>query len=199
MPTDRARKTSASRKNTRRAVSNKRPEVAKRGVWFIAGLLTGVIATLTVQRYPWQEVQLENPLEKISVNKTESVKPRFDFYDLLKESEVIVAETDRPALELPPETAKATEEPQSKTEGPQEVYLLQVGSFKSPVDADSLRAALLLINLEAKVEKVSPRPGEVWHRVMVGPMATRSEVTDARSKLASNGIDSLLLKRNKSF
>lgn len=197
MSRDRTRKASASRKNSRRAVSNKRPEVAKRGVWFVAGLFTGVIAVLTFQRYPWQEVQIENPLEKITVSKSESVKPRFDFYDLLKESEVIVADTDRPALELPPETAQSNQETAPKTESPKEIYLLQVGSFKSPADADSLRAALLLINLEAKVEKVSPRPGEVWHRVMVGPMATRSEVTNARAKLTSNGIDSLLLKRNK--
>jgi cell division protein FtsN len=75
--------------------------------------------------------------------------------------------------------------------------LLQVGSFKSNRDADSLRARLLLLNLNAKIEKVSPRKNETWHRVIVGPFSDRSELADARGKLASNGIDSLLLKRKK--
>ena len=112
-------------------------------------------------------------------------KPRFDFYTLLRESEVIVPDT-------PDTDNTATQSVNSN-----DTFLLQVGSFKSNSDADSLRARLLLLNLNAKIEKVSPRKNETWHRVIVGPFSDRSELADARGKLASNGIDSLLLKRKK--
>ena len=78
-----------------------------------------------------------------------------------------------------------------------EVFLLQVGSFKSNRDADSLRARLLLLNLSASIEMVTPRPGETWHRVLVGPFTNRAELASARDSLSGNGIDSLLLKRKQ--
>ncbi len=135
------------------------------------------------------EIPSDQDTEIADDSSTDSVddngkKPRFDFYTLLRESEVIVPDT--------PDTNPSTQSANSN-----DVFLLQVGSFKSNRDADSLRARLLLLNLDAKIEKVSPRKNETWHRVIVGPIIDRSELADARGKLASNGIDSLLLKRKK--
>ncbi|BFM18319.1 SPOR domain-containing protein [Maricurvus nonylphenolicus] len=108
-------------------------------------------------------------------------KPRFDFYKLLKESEVPVPEVDNTA---------PTNAPVDNLE-----YILQVGSFKRAADADRLRAELILMNLDTQIEKVTVRNGEVWHRVLVGPFQNRSKLAQARSTLVSNDINPLLLKR----
>jgi cell division septation protein DedD len=157
-------------------------------LWLFAGVLLGIlIMSLT----KLSEMPSDQGTESVDNTSTENAdgatgehgtKPRFDFYTLLRESEVIVPDT--------PDTASPTH-PANSTD----IFLLQVGSFKSNRDADSLRARLLLLNLDAKIEKVSPRKNETWHRVIVGPFSDRSELADARGKLASTGIDSLLLKR----
>lgn len=111
-------------------------------------------------------------------------KPRFDFYKLLKESEVVVPET----------TVSNTQQQQSQRSEKLE-YILQVASFKSPTDADRLRAELILLNLDASTEKVTVRNGETWYRVLVGPFVNRSKMAKARSTLVSNNLNTLVLKR----
>ena len=107
---------------------------------------------------------------------------------------MIVPDSSVPqAEEAPPNQSAST----PATPTAKEVFLLQVGSFKSNRDADSLRARLLLLNLSASIERVTPRPGETWHRVLVGPFTNRAELASARDSLSGNGIDSLLLKRKQ--
>lgn len=114
---------------------------------------------------------------------TENIpKPRFDFYKLLKESEVIVPATE------PAGVNESTTQVQSE-------YILQVGSFRKATDADKLRAQLILLNLEARTEAVTVRR-ENWHRVIVGPFSNQSKLAKARSTLVSNRYNALVLKRN---
>ena len=108
----------------------------------------------------------------------ETPKPRFDFYTLLKESEV--AKVEPPDANIPIPT------------GPQ--YDLQVGSFQNPDDADRLRAELILLNLEARIETVTVRNAETWHRVLVGPYSTRTQLARVRGTLAAHDLDSLVLR-----
>lgn len=124
---------------------------------------------------------------KPTETEEEIPKPRFDFYKLLQENEVIV-----PATEPAPGTEKAVEPQQDSME-----YILQVGSFQNSVDADKLRAQLILLNLEARIEKVTIRNGEVWHRVIVGPFTDQSRLSSARSNLVANQYSPLVLKRDK--
>ena len=111
-------------------------------------------------------------------------KPRFDFYKLLQESEVIVPATE------PAATAEA-----NPAADPAFEYILQVGSFRRIADADNLRAQLILLNLDARTEEVTIRDGERWHRVVVGPFDTQSKLAKARSTLVSNQYNALVLKR----
>lgn len=155
-------------------------------LWLFAGVLLGIlIMSLTKLSEVPSDSETDVAENSSAENTDSSSKPRFDFYTLLRESEVIVPDT-------PDTDNTATQSTNSN-----DTFLLQVGSFKSNRDADSLRARLLLLNLNAKIEKVSPRKNETWHRVIVGPFSDRSELADARGRLASNGIDSLLLKRKK--
>lgn len=92
---------------------------------------------------------------------------------------------------LPP----AAETPPTTTTPASERFLLQVGSFRSQGDADNLRAQLLLMGLSASIETFNPRQGETWHRVIVGPYSDHNNMDSARSQLANNGIDTLMLRR----
>lgn len=114
-----------------------------------------------------------------------AIKPRFDFYTLLRESEVIVPD------------AQETERLPTR---PTEVgyrYLLQAGSFKSGKEAEGRRAQLILLNLQTSLEVVNSRPGETWYRVLVGPFDAGDKLAAARAALSGAGIDHLLLKRKK--
>ena len=62
-------------------------------------------------------------------------------------------------------------------------------------DGDRLRAQLILMGLDARVEAITSANGDVWHRVQVGPFEDRSQLAKARGTLIDKGIDTLLLKR----
>ncbi len=177
-----------SRAPARRSSSNRSSSDGQTPGWliFVAGLVVGAFAAsfyfiknpTTAPAAP-----TEAPKPKVEENKTP--KPRFDFYKLLQESETIV-----PASETLNEEKPAPD--QNKTE-----YILQVGSFPKADDADKLRAQLIILNLDARIEKVEIRKGEIWHRVVVGPFNTQAELTTARSQLVNNQYNALVLKRAK--
>ncbi len=158
-------------------------------VWLFTGTILGAfimfLAYLSGIAPSHQKTAPVEPIAKQAPEKSEVPKPRFDFYQLLKETEVVVKE-------VPSHTAKETKAIEAQE------FILQVGSFKKSADADRLRAELILINLEAQVETVTVRNGETWHRVLVGPYQSRSKVAKARSTLVSNDINPLLLKRKRS-
>lgn len=107
-------------------------------------------------------------------------KPRFDFYQILKENEVPVAVQD-------------PNDPSAKPAKPR-TFILQVASFKASADAEQLKVELILLALEARTEQVTVRNGELWHRVLVGPFDNRSRLSKARNKLISNGHQALVLE-----
>ena len=47
------------------------------------------------------------------------------------------------------------------------------------------------------MESAGARPGEVWHRVMVGPFDSQENLARARAALQQNGIDNILVKRKR--
>ncbi|WP_339639901.1 SPOR domain-containing protein [uncultured Porticoccus sp.] len=187
-----------ARKTSRRSSSNVRRKTPSRQslpgwLWLLAGILVGIVATFLLQGPEPAPAPTAQPTVK-PVEEDSGIKPRFDFYTLLRETEVIVPDSSVPQAEDEPPNQSAST---PATPTAKEVFLLQVGSFKSNRDADSLRARLLLLNLSASIEMVTPRPGETWHRVLVGPFTNRAELASARDSLSGNGIDSLLLKRKQ--
>lgn len=136
-------------------------------------------------------------------------KPRFDFYKLLKESEVPVpvpesvrqaeAAKKAAAVSAVESVSEASPTPPVAVAAPaSEEYILQAGSFKRLEDADRLRAQLILMNLTAHVEKVTVRNGDVWHRVLLGPYHSHTQMVQARDTLAANKINAIILKQSKS-
>ena len=112
-------------------------------------------------------------------------KPRFEFYNLLPEMEVIVPEEQVKGA-ASPEGVKQVEQPGT--------YLLQAGSFRTREQADQLRARLALLGVETEVQTVTVNNKETWHRVRVGPYRNLEELNAARSVLKKNGIDAILIR-----
>jgi len=112
-------------------------------------------------------------------------KPRFDFYNLLPEMEVIVPEQEVQG-EATPEGVKQVQQPGT--------YLLQAGSFRTREQADQLRARLALLGLETDVQTVTVNNKQTWHRVRVGPFSSLRNLNATRSLLKKNGIEAILIR-----
>lgn len=107
-------------------------------------------------------------------------KPRFEFYKILPGAEEPVTEQQLKQA--------------AKSGAPAENYLLQVGSFQNPADADNLKAQLALMGVEAGVEPIELPEKGTWYRVRVGPYTKVEDINRVRQTLAQNGIDATLVK-----
>jgi cell division protein FtsN len=98
------------------------------------------------------------------------------------------AATDPKAAPPPPEKGVAAVVPDDGSR-----YLLQAGAFKTPDDADAMRARLALLGYDAKI---FPREqdGVTLYRVRLGPYGNIEDVNRMRKTMAENGIDVQLIK-----
>jgi cell division protein FtsN len=114
-------------------------------------------------------------------------KPRFEFYSLLPEMEVIVPE--QAITGKPEQGVRQVEQPGT--------YFLQVGSFRSGEQADRFRAELALLGLETNIQKVTINNDDrtdTFHRVRVGPFSDLEALNAARRTLNQRSIESRLVK-----
>lgn len=166
--------------------------------WLVTGLAIGLLVAFLVflQMRPPASSSLPAPLSRPLEKDTRDVrrkqaapvppppKPRFDFYNILPEMEVIVPEqaiTGRPQKGL-----KQVEQPGT--------YLLQAGSFRRAEQADQLKARLALLGLETRIQTVTVNRRETWHRVRVGPFSNLEQLNQARALLKREGIDAILIR-----
>ena len=105
-------------------------------------------------------------------------KPKIDFYSVLpkRKVEIPISEEDRAAIENPTLNKEAEQR-----------YVLQVGSFQSADEADSLKAQLAFLGLEARIE-AAVVDDRTWHRVQLGPFASNSQLSRAKNLLLENDI-----------
>lgn len=171
-------------------------------IWALAGLVIGLFVAflvfLKIQPPPTQNepVAMNTPAEpdERKVRKERKTqkkpvppppKPRFDFYNLLPEMEVIVPEQ---AIKGRPTNAGVKKVEQPGT------YLLQAGSFRKAEQADQLRARLAMLGLETSIQAIKVNDHQTWHRVRVGPFSNLQELNEARSTLKQNGVDAILIR-----
>lgn len=117
-------------------------------------------------------------------NKPAENKPKFDFYQMLPNFEVVIPEQDK-------EVRRSAEV--AKVEQPG-MYVLQAGSFRNAADADRLRAQLALAGLESDVQTVTIDEDQTWHRVRMGPFSNLERLEMARKRLAENDIQALVIR-----
>lgn len=172
--------------------------------WFFSGLFCGFliigIAYLGI-------VQLDTGAQTteptLAGGDAASNRPTFDFgfYNELENAEIAVATPPPPAPPQPAASNVANSSERSAAETvveqastPAELtrYLLQAGSFQTRQDAESRRARIILLNMNATIAP-GVVSGRTWHRVQVGPFNGRAAVDAARDLLTENNIESYLL------
>jgi cell division protein FtsN len=110
-------------------------------------------------------------------------KPRFDFYNMLPNFEVVIPEQE------PDVRVDATPQAVEKSG----VYVLQAGSFGEYKDADRRRAELALHGIESTIQRVSI-DDKTYHRVRIGPISDLNELNVTRSRLHEANIDELRIR-----
>lgn len=166
-------------------------------------LLIGLIIGLFVAFLVWlQDIDpdpeiADAPAAAISGDDEEQAsRPRFEFYSILPELEIVVPEFD--LRERMPQTVPDQDAPPIIDEAPdiaddEATYFLQVGSFREAGQADQLKAELSLIGLDVDVHTVKVN-GDRWHRVRVGPLSGSDNLRNAQNRLRDNDFDYLVLR-----
>jgi cell division protein FtsN len=169
-------------------------------VGFIVGLVLGLGIAVTVALYITNA-----PVPFVTKVKpaSENVNPSAGGELPDPNKPLLVPMTTRPAASVPP--ADAATNPNAAPPPPEKGmaaaatiddgsrYLLQAGAFKSPDDADAMRARLALMGFDAKI---FPREqdGTTLYRVRLGPYGNIEDVNRMRKTMAQNGIDAQLIK-----
>ena len=113
----------------------------------------------------------------------EKEEPRFTFYDILPNVEVVTPETT--------ETRESAAPPQAVIEPG--TYVLQAGSFSTHQDADKRRAELGMHGIESHIQRVKVNDRN-YHRVYIGPTDDLDELNMLRSRLRAAQIDVLRIR-----
>ncbi|HEY1028697.1 MAG TPA: SPOR domain-containing protein [Pseudomonas sp.] len=198
-------------------------------IWLACGLVIGGFFMFLFSLEPGREEIKRDKGEQVRSTKPEPkpaqpepARPKYDFYTLLPESEVILPqaleETPPPVPEQKPVTpeeaakidtarAEAALNGQTPPPAPPVIasapvapvttqFFLQAGSFPSKDKAESMRAQILLLGQNVRVESgtVADR---TWHRVLVGPYASREQLASAQKTLAASGFSNLLLQQRQ--
>lgn len=216
-------------------------------VWMVCGLVIGGFIAFLMQLEPGRkDIQRETAENKKAASERpqpstptaapQPVKPKYDFYTLLPESQVevpagAIPEEQKPStapVPLTPEqeaeralallegreppkitppaatpetdkaaTDKAATSAEAAKAAPSTQFFLQAGSFRNQNDADKLRAQIILLGQSVQIESGKVRE-ETWHRVLVGPYASREQLASAQKQLAGNGFSNLLLQQRQS-
>jgi cell division protein FtsN len=198
-------------------------------IWLACGLVVGVFVMLLMNLQPGSDAVKRNKAETASSQvkpkpeTQEPAKPKYDFYTLLPESEVIVPPDalPPPAPEQQPVTpaeaakidaaralaalngetpppAPPVAKPEPAAQAPLSTqFFLQAGSFRRKDDAESVRAQIILLGQNVRVESGTVRE-ETWYRVLVGPFANREQLAVSQKALSANGFSNLLLQQRQS-
>jgi len=193
------RKKTSYRRGAHRKTSNGTPA----WMWMFGGILIGLgtaVALMLMGYLPELKQHLPS-IDSETPAATESAlvegegdeastpkKPRYDFFTVLPEMEVVV-----PEQEL---RRKAVPMTDTTTGGQADSYILQAGSFKNAADAEQMKAKLALRGAMATVQTVTIN-GETWHRVRIGPIEGARKADEMRRLLSDNQIDTLVMKTNR--
>ncbi|MCS7101953.1 MAG: SPOR domain-containing protein [Burkholderiaceae bacterium] len=168
-------------------------------IGIVVGLILGLAIAVAVALYL---TRAPVPFVNRSLRATENVKPGADgklpdpnqpLYakpvEPPKADAKADARTDPKAAPPPPEKGAPPDAAAAETSR----YLLQAGAFRSPDDADAMRARLALLGLEARVYPAE-QGGTTWYRVRLGPYGQIDDLNRIRKELAENGIDSTIVR-----
>ncbi|MHB0766431.1 SPOR domain-containing protein [Stutzerimonas sp. NM35] len=192
-------------------------------IWLVCGLVIGGFIMFLMNLEPGGEEVKRNKETPKPVREQpkrtspteQPPKPKYDFYTLLPESEVILPPEIKqpeppPSKPVTPEEAAKIDEaraqaalngevpppPPTVAKAPVVQFFLQAGSFRQQAEADRVRAQIILLGQDVRVESVRVRD-EPWFRVLVGPYNSREQLNAAQKTLAASGYKNLLLQQRQ--
>ncbi|MGA9573251.1 MAG: SPOR domain-containing protein [Lysobacterales bacterium] len=192
------RKSTSNRRGARRNSSGGIPA----WFWLIGGILIGLgVAVLLMIKGYLPDIKQHLPTVDSKSARSgepplageeiaEPKKPRYDFFTVLPEMEVVV-----PEQELSRKADRVDPVSDAPSDNAADNYILQAGSFRNASDAEELKAQLALLGSIATVQKVTVN-GQTWHRVRIGPFRGAREANEARRMLSDNKIETLVMKAN---
>ena len=157
-------------------------------VWFLFFLRTSTPAnskkqiTQALKKPAPKKPKIKQPQKQTA----QPTKPRFEFYTILPETEIVVPEYE----------IKTRKREERVGKGRSAHYVLQAGSFRDYKQADKLKARLALMGIESRIEKA--QVGNItWNRIKMGPFANLTNVDNLRNKLKQNKIDVVVMEVGK--
>jgi hypothetical protein len=175
----------AGKKKPARAATRSTSAESGHWSWFFSGLFSGFLLCV-VGYFALTQFGGSTPLvEELSGNTPDSERSSgtdLQFYEYLPQAEVEVNI-------VPVEIASAGVPDEADTT----TYLLQAASFLDPNDAEALRARLILMNLEARIQDTNIS-GRTWYRVQAGPFTGRARMEAAENTLRQNNIDPIRMR-----
>lgn len=72
-------------------------------------------------------------------------------------------------------------------------FLLQAGAFRTPEDADAMRARLAMLGLDARIFPIE-QGDRTLYRVRLGPYGQMDDINRIRKSLVENGIDAQVVR-----
>ena len=149
---------------------------------FFAGIAVAILGMLGISFMPSLDLGIVGSSQPNDAPASpDSSSTRFEFWETLPTNDVAVNSN-------PYETDKMA------SAGTKE-YLLQAGSFRRQVEAEALRAELILAGMVATTSEVKLVGDDRWFRVLVGPYESPRETRKAMSELRAKKIPALLLER----
>lgn len=188
----------AQRKAKRRSTHKTEVESYPGWMWMLFGLAIGLSVagaiymkdrgSLSPQNLASEPASMAAPMASppavaVTEPQPQQTQPRFTFYSMLPNFEVVIPEEEVAAT--PDRTVKAVKEPGT--------YVLQAGSFTAMADADRRRAELALLGIESRVQQVTIDE-RTYHRVRIGPMRDLDELNRLRERLLEARIDALRIR-----
>jgi len=186
-------------------------------LWALIGLALGlIIAAYFFLGDAWKNRNNDQPTpnpsaeapktqteEPVAQEPIEKPKPKYDFYTLLPEKEVVIPDaelqaqaeaeakkTAAPANPATPDLVTAVEEPVKAAESR---FLIQAGAFKNQDEAENLKATIALTGEVARIESAEIN-GTTVYRVRLGPYNTASSLSAAKQALSGHGIEAQAIK-----
>lgn len=124
---------------------------------------------------------------------TPKKEPEFQFYDMLQDAKVEIAEPVAPKKPKvsPNKSPETIAKPSGQTKGATR-YQLQVGAFQSVDKADGMKARLALQGIESKITIVWTQDKRKMYRVIAGPWNDEVRLNKARARLQQQNINTIV-------
>jgi len=183
-----------SRKTNRKRSADNGPQT--RTAWIVLVLAVIVVGVVVVMANLWGRKQTTPVAHKPQTDARSVKKPpeqapaqKFEFYTLLpKQSNgpAVGAKEGKPAA-----GAKQPEVP-AESNKPATKYVIQVGSFATPAEADRRKAEVAMLGYSSSVHSADVH-GKTYYRVQIGPVADK-DVGAVEKRLNQAKIDTLVTK-----